>query len=216
MVGRTALIATLIALIAGVVIVPWQSATPPNDYYLNRVKWFADHPAKGRIVLLGDSITARGKWEKAFPGCGIVNRAIEYETTTGALARLDEVERVGAPVSVVMLGANDISQLEPVPGILDRYRRIVRRLGLRSHVIVVSTTLRAADQAAANSEITRLNQALKGDCAKGACRFVDLNAEIAPEGYVGPEYLSDQVHLSQAAYQRWHGIMRSVLDCPAG
>jgi lysophospholipase L1-like esterase len=135
--------------------------------------------------------------------------------TAGALARLDEVARVDARVSVVMLGANDVTQFEPVPEILARYRAIINRLADRSEVIVVSTTLRAASQTEANAEIAALNGALAKECSSGSCRFIDLNAEIAPDGFAAPEFLIDPVHLSPAAYARWREIMRRALGCAA-
>ncbi|QDH33907.1 hypothetical protein [Porphyrobacter sp. YT40] len=145
--------------------------TLANDYYIGRVQWFHDHTAKGRVALLAESITARGKWETALPGCGVVNRAIEYETTSGALARLDKVLRFKAIISVDMLGANDSLQLKSVLETSARYRAIMHRFAGTSQVIDLSTTLRAGSQTDANARIAGLNRALAGECGSGFCHI---------------------------------------------
>jgi len=188
---------------------------PSDRYYFGQVASFEANPVSGRVLMLGDSITARGKWEERLPGCGIVNRAIEFETTAGALARLDEVERVGAKVSMVMLGTNDISNSLPVADIFQRYRQIIVRLGKGSEVIVVSTTLQDASQAENNRQITTLNEALKAECRRGFCRYLDLNDEIALKGAALPSFLIDGVHLSPAGYKRWTEMIRVPLGCAA-
>lgn len=209
------MLAIAIALVSVSILVLWprDELIPTDDFYRSRVASFEANPVKGRVLMLGDSITARGKWEDWLKGCGTVNRAIEFETTAGVLARLDEIERVGAKVSLIMLGANDISRALPFNGIVRRYRQIIERLGKTSQVIVVSTTLRPVGATDKNREISRLNKVLEAECRRGSCRYLDLNAAIAPDGFARPHYLVDGVHLSPAGYERWTEMVRGPLGC---
>lgn len=163
--------------------------------------------------MLGDSITARGRWNELFVGCDIVHRGIEGETTAGAAARLDEVQRIGAKVVVVMLGTNDISHGDPTSDIAARYGSIIVRLGKTAKVFVISTTLRDVSQREINTQIIALNHALQKLCVTGDCTFIDLNATIAPEGFGASEYLVDGLHLSPAAYARWRDLIAKPIGC---
>lgn len=192
---------------------PSDKLIPSDGNYRSRVTSFEANPVKGRVLMLGDSITARGKWGEWLAGCDTVNRAIEFETTAGVLARLDEIERVGAHVSVIMLGTNDISRALPFDGIVQRYRQIIERLRKRSQVIIVSTTLRGATAVEKNRQITKLNNFLKSECNRGSCRYIDINAEIAPNGFTSAPYLVDGIHLSPVGYKRWTKSVKGLLGC---
>lgn len=82
---------------------------PDDKFYRDKVAWYQANPASGRIVILGDSLVWRGKWNQELPNCDIVMRGVEWETTTGLLARIDEIIRVGAEIAVVMVGTNDLA-----------------------------------------------------------------------------------------------------------
>lgn len=43
------------------------------------------------IIFLGDSITARGRFEEFFPGIFLLNRGIGSDTSKGVLNRISEV-----------------------------------------------------------------------------------------------------------------------------
>ena len=62
------------------------------------------------MVFLGDSITQKIEWADFFPGLTVANRGIGYDTTGGALARLDSVIALKPSIVSCMLGINDIAQ----------------------------------------------------------------------------------------------------------
>jgi len=186
---------------------------PDDKFYRDKVAWYQAHPASGRVVILGDSIVWRGRWNQALPECDMVMRGVEWETTTGALARIDEIERVGAEIAVVMLGTNDLEYSQDDQAIFARYRQIISRLNQRSDVFVLSTTLRDVGQSEANFRIEKLNGALERECRSGSCAFMDLNSEIAPDGYILPEYTTDGIHLTPAAYERWRALLAESINC---
>jgi GDSL-like Lipase/Acylhydrolase family len=211
------LIALLVALGGAGVAYLYQARNidqiPDDKFYRDKVAWYQANPASGRVVILGDSLVWRGKWNQELPECDMVMRGVEWETTTGLLARIDEISRVGAETAVVMVGTNDLAYSLDDDAIFERYRQIIGRLNQTADVIVVSTTLRDAGQSDANVRIEKLNGALEGECRSGSCTFLDLNAEIAPEGYILPEYTIDGIHLTPAAYERWRQILTGPIDC---
>ncbi|KEO87828.1 hypothetical protein EH30_00165 [Erythrobacter sp. JL475] len=186
---------------------------PDDKFYRDKVAWYQANPASGRVVILGDSIVWRGKWNQELPDCDMVMRGVEWETTAGLLARVDEIIRVGAETAVVMVGTNDLSYTQQDSAIFGRYRQIINRLNRTAKVIVVSTTLRDAKQNDANVRIRKLNSALERECGSGSCTFMDLNAEIAPTGYLLPEYTTDGIHLTPAAYECWRAMLIGPIGC---
>lgn len=88
---------------------PGPGVPGPGSYYQDRIEMFGRYTERGRIVMLGDSITEQGRWQAMFPCDGIVNQGISGDTTSGALARSERVLATGAEVVFVMLGVNDVT-----------------------------------------------------------------------------------------------------------
>ncbi|WP_252257620.1 GDSL-type esterase/lipase family protein [Erythrobacter aurantius] len=215
---RSLVLTTLMVVLAGAGAAVLHQARnidqiPDDKFYRDKVAWYQANPASGRVVILGDSIVWRGKWDQELPECDMVMRGVEWETTAGLLARIDEITRVGADTAVVMVGTNDLAYSQDDHAIFERYRQVINRLDRTANVIVVSTTLRDAEQNDANARIKKLNSALERECSSGSCTFMDLNAEIAPTGYLLPEYTTDGIHLTPAAYERWRDILVGSIDC---
>lgn len=182
-------------------------------YYEQMVQRYQTNPAHGRVVFIGDSITWRGRWNEALPNCDLVMRAIEGETTEGVLARIEEINRVGAEVAIIMLGANDVLQSDKVDATFERYSKIIDQLDEGTDILIISTTLQSSKQAEKNKKVLELNNLLERKCASGVCSFVNLNSQIAPQGSILQQYTTDGLHLTQAAYERWRGLVTDRIGC---
>src|SRR5438105_5617872 len=62
------------------------------------------------IVMLGDSLTEGAPWRELTGCADLVNRGIGGDTTSGVLARLDEVLKLKPRAIFLMIGVNDISR----------------------------------------------------------------------------------------------------------
>ena len=67
------------------------------------VSQFEELPiASGDTVFLGDSITEGGSWHELFPESSVRNRGIGGVTTSGILARIDQI-RHGKPGQIFLM-----------------------------------------------------------------------------------------------------------------
>ena len=90
------------------------------------VSQFEELPiASGGTVFLGDSITEGGSWHELSPESSVRNRGIGGVTTSGILARIDQI-RHGQPGQIfLMIGTNDLGFGVSQADIVGNVRRIV-------------------------------------------------------------------------------------------
>ena len=63
-----------------------------KEYYQKRIVIFNSEPViKGKIILLGNSITQFGDWKKLLNDSSVINRGIAGDNTHGVLTRLNDV-----------------------------------------------------------------------------------------------------------------------------
>ena len=157
------------------------------------------------LVMVGDSLTARGQWGEHLLGLTIANRGVEGDTTTRLLARLDEISSHDAETIVLMIGINDLGQRLPITEVQARYTEIVRRLAASGSRIIVQSVLRVGkgSRKAEPASIEAFNAWLASIAPRYGCEFLDLNQVLAPDGYLGAVYTIDGTHLSGQGYLRW-------------
>ena len=195
---------------------PLPDEIPEEAYYLQRLDRLDANTPRGRVAMVGDSITERGDWQSQLPQCDVVDLGIEWDTTRGVLARLDAIERAGAEQVFILLGTNDFMRTNDTRAVFERYRQIVATLSRSAEVFVVSTPRRSEDQAEVNQRIGRLNEGLEEYCStSGACSYLNLNAALSPRGFLEEKFTVDGVHFTAAAYDQWAAILARHLTCPA-
>jgi lysophospholipase L1-like esterase len=160
-------------------------------------------------VMFGDSLTERGKWQDMFPNLRIGNRGIGGDDTGGMLARIDTVVRTGARTVFIMAGTNDLSAHAPVADIVDNISQMARILReKRIRVVVQSTLLAGEARAWKNKFIAAINEGLAANARTNGYDYLDINADLAPDGVLPERYTIDGVHLNADGYAVW----RSTLD----
>lgn len=187
------------------------AAAPPAS----RFGWFHDfnvqllqaYPQRGDVVLLGDSITQYGAWHRLLPDVAIVNQGIAGDTIDGLIDRIGSAYTSGARTAVVTIGTNNI-----VTGKLKADSFFAKWAGLiedlRAHgLAVVVVSIPATLSPIINAQIHAMNARLKAHCEARPCRYVDLNATLAPSGRIEGRSTLDGVHFTVAAYQAWAELL---------
>lgn len=181
-----------------------------------------------RVVMLGDSITFHWPAESApaLAGVRIVNRGIPGQTTAQMLLRFEDDVVALEPATVVILaGTNDLRNLNRPPRSLDAtVRQIARNVtamadiadARRIRVLLCAIPPVDADQARSErdpSTIIAANQWLRRFAAARGYPFVDYyKAMVGADGLVRPEYTSDGLHLTPAAYETLEGLLQQALQ----
>lgn len=174
----------------------------------------AESPAKVRIVLLGDSLTANGKdWNPRLGRTDVRNAGQGGYLTGQMLWMLDTCVVAARPeICFVLAGINDLFNDIPSETIFTNQQQIVTRLiagGIRP---VVQSVLFVHDNTALNARIGELNARLREWCAANGIDWLDLNPELADADGLKREYTTDGTHLTEQGYAIWSGRLRNYLD----
>jgi lysophospholipase L1-like esterase len=166
----------------------------------------------GSVTFVGDSLTAQGDWQAAFPDRVVHNQGVSGDTSFQLMARLPAIRRTGARTYLVMVGINDIVWGYDPGRIAGRIQwlRTGLQIGTGARVIVQSTIPCARFRCGPEGLrlVTELNQRL----AEGipAQDYVDLTPVMADADGLKRAYTVDGVHLNAAGYARWQARLREL------
>ena len=181
---------------------PWQW-----PWFRMRYDIIAAFPVHADVVMLGDSLTEGAGWRAMLPGIDVTNQGIVGDTTVGLLLRIDLAKRASPRVVALMIGVNDLLTDQPVDEVHARYAKAISELASPGRCIIVQSTLLTRRGATVNAAISHLNQRLAQTCAEGKCSFVDLNADLAPDGELASDATVDGIHLTARGYTLWRDAL---------
>lgn len=166
------------------------------------------------VVMLGDSVTAGGRWQEMFPEARIVNRGVGGDTVTGLLRRAPRIAAMRPRQVFVLAGINDILSGNRPEEILPRYDKAIAILRSSGAQVYVQPTLacgvRCNDEQRARQQA--FNAALPAIAARHGAVWLDLNVSMAGGGRMKPEYTWDGVHLTGAGYAAWRNVLRPLIQ----
>ena len=166
----------------------------------------------GDTVFLGDSITEGGAWHELFPFSNVRNRGIGGDTTTGVMARLDQITR-GRPKQVFLLiGANDLRLGTSPNVVVTNILAIVAQIHKASPQtqIFVQSVLPSAQYFQESAEV--LNAALAAAVA-GKANWVNLYPLFLDGAGVSIDdsLSNDELHLHGRGYQVWRDAIAHLV-----
>ncbi len=164
-----------------------------------------------RLLLLGDSLIAWGRWERLLPGMTVQNRGIPGEWLAELSLRLggELTASPGCDAVVLQSGTNDL--LGGDAGFPAIYADMLPRLRLlaeeRTVIVLCSLAPMSIIPPPRIQAINRQLQALAAEVEH--CLFLDLAAPFSMPG--PPVFLNDQIHFSIRGYQLWADALRRLL-----
>ena len=166
----------------------------------------------GPVTFVGDSLTAQGDWQAAFPDRVVHNQGVSGDTSFQLMVRLPEIRRTGARTYLVMVGINDIVWGYDPGRIAGRIQwlRTGLQIGTGARVIVQSTIPCARFRCGPEGvrRVAELNQRLAQQTPPRD--YVDLTAVMADTEGLKRAYTVDGVHLNAAGYARWQARLREL------
>jgi len=171
------------------------------------------------VIMLGDSLTAGGHWDRALPRTRLRNLGINGDTCAGVWGRLDEVVGLNPALVYLQIGINDFlrgaTPEELVTGHLRIWAELKDRLpGTTLRVISLFPYLEEAlPGLAPNLDLIDTNRTLAEEAEKAGLVFLDLFRALAdPDHQLRLDFTTDGVHLTPAAYRVWEDRLRRDLD----
>lgn len=185
---------------------PFDPAASP--IYRQKTQIFAsDHPAP--IVMLGDSLTEYGDWERLLDRTDVANQGIPGDVSAGVLERVRALKSQGGTV-FVLIGINDPSHYIPAEETKRNIAGIVEELASRSSTVYLQSLILTRSPKL-NRYVEDINVFERQLCASGQCTYVDLNAALGRDGMLDPAVAIDDVHINAAGYVRWGKVVRGYL-----
>ena len=198
--------------------------TLPNlpEHYVKRLAEFKKQPiVKGKVIMLGNSITEGGNWKKLLKDSTVINRGISGDVTFGVINRLDEIVKRKPSKVFLLIGINDLSRKTPDEVILENLFSIVSRIrsGSPKTEIFVQSILPTNESfknfmpnfKGKSSSILTINTQLQRYADKMKFTYVDLYSKfLDANGLMDAKYATDGLHLNQLGYQHWVSILRST------
>lgn len=173
---------------------------------------------KADVVMVGDSITAGGRWNEIFPEISIANRGVGGDTVRGVRERIPAIQDVGARKIFLMIGTNDVVFDNPVDVIVSEYSKVVRTLKTADTQVYIQSILQCGQMDlctdARRERIGVLNKQLAELAEATGADFIDLNSYLANENGLRSEFTWDGLHLNSAGYTQWRDVLTPYLDGP--
>ena len=168
----------------------------------------------GRVLFLGDSITAGGLWGDLLPDLPTSTRGIGGDTVQDLGARLDGV--LDAPVAVnLMIGTNDLHGLRErhdAAEVAARAEDVVRRIRSAAPEALLLLNSVLPRTALFAPRIRALNERYAELAPRHGATYVDLWPVFAdPSGAIKPALTRDNLHLTPQGYLAWAAALRPHL-----
>ena len=169
--------------------------------------------------MLGDSLTAAGRWDEEFPSRAIRNLGLSGDTCAGLWGRLDQVVGLDPAQIFLQIGINDFLRGASGGEVADGHLRIWGELRARlahSRLLVISLlpyVEAALPYLPLNLDVAAVN-ALIAERA-GVCElpFIDLFGDFCDEDrQLRLDYTSDGLHLTEAGYKVWAEKIRPFIE----
>jgi lysophospholipase L1-like esterase len=167
----------------------------------------------GTIALVGDSLTANGRWDEWLAGERVLNFGVSGSTTNDVVQRLPEIIAAQPDTVVVLIGTNDLAWRRTVEHIVRNIETVlvvVRRDLVDSRILVQSVTPRGTEFA---DQIRDINRHLWQFAPAVRAQYLDLWPALALEdGELRPELTDDGLHLNDLGYEMWLSELLPALE----
>ncbi|MDR1084520.1 MAG: GDSL-type esterase/lipase family protein [Deltaproteobacteria bacterium] len=173
------------------------------------------------IVMLGDSLTAGGRWRQLRQGAEIYNMGVPGDTTSGLWSRVDEALEKKPDFIFLQIGINDLGQGRSAGEIVEQsvliwqeIKEKAPRVGLFvcSLIPVRESYFSNPPRKLKNSYIREVNRQLSEAARKEGVTFIDLFFPLLGSDSELPAALTfDGVHLQAPAYNVWLKTIRPFL-----
>lgn len=168
------------------------------------------------VVLLGDSLTEEGDWETLLPGRPVSNQGYSGYTSAQLLPVAEDIAAKRPRLVLILAGTNDIRDGHPPSWTEANLIEILDRLHAdgSSTTVLLQTLLPRAD---APAEVVATNERVVAVARSRGVPLVDLHP-VFDDGAGGlrPADTRDDLHLSEAGYQRWVEVLEPILAAELG
>jgi lysophospholipase L1-like esterase len=155
------------------------------------------------LLLLGDSLIARGDWRSLEEQWDILNygkggRLLSELNGTQDALPLNESDAI-----IIWCGVNDLNRRTAIPKLIEDYSDLLKNVTDREIKVVVFSIpyVRGVNQSSKRESAKQCNQELKRLCKEYGAEYLNVNAFLSGESGLLEEYSRDGLHLTLAGYK---------------
>ncbi len=215
-----------IALLSGAEPTASRPATspPPDptrfaDEVLRFVEWDRRNTfAQDAVLFVGSSSIRMWATRQSFPDWPVINRGFGGSHTSEVNHYFNKIVRpYNAKVIVLYAGDNDIAAGRSAEQVRDAFVEFVERVReTQGQTPIVYLSIKASGSRWQHwPEMQKANALIRQECENRAhLTYVDVAGPLlAPDGQPRAEYyLPDRLHLSEAGYAVWTGILTPIIE----
>lgn len=188
------------------------------EYRLTRVPEISAEPysalaTRAEVVMVGDSITAGGRWDELFPEVSIINRGVPGDQVGGLELRTQSILGAEPERIFVMIGINDVAALNSNDQIMERFVRVSEALRSQGATLYIQSIIpcRISEFGSCTrqmqEQIRALNSRLGELAAVDGAIYLALDQVMADENGFLEEFSIDGVHPSSAGFAKWRDLI---------
>lgn len=159
------------------------------------------------IVFFGDSHTAGGDWQRAFPDVKSINLGYIGEDVKGMLRRVEAIAAVHPKKVFLMAGINGLQQQSLsdfeywYADLVDSIRSAVPETELYIESVLPVTSY---SDYCDNGKIAEANIIVRKIAEERGLTYVDLHSQYVVDGALPDSMSPDGLHLTEDAYSIWY------------
>jgi lysophospholipase L1-like esterase len=167
------------------------------------------------VVFFGDSETAGGDFQKAFPEVKSINLGYIGEDVKGMLRRVDAIKAVKPKKVFLMAGINGLRNQTMdefeywYAALVDAIQRDVPDAELYIESILPVTCY---SDYCENAKIREANAIIQRMAAERNLHYINVHDAYAHEGALPDAMSYDGLHLTEDAYSIWYEVIRKSID----
>lgn len=165
------------------------------------------------IVFFGDSHTAYGHFNTAFPDIQSINLGYMGEDPKGMLRRVEVIQAVSPHKIFLMAGLNGLSE-QSMPEFESAYCTLIDSIlsAVPGAELYIENILPVNDDIDLNRKIIEANKVIQKISGDRDLTYIDLYSLYAVNSELPQDITNDGVHLKTEAYSIWYASLRPYIS----
>lgn len=167
------------------------------------------------VVFFGNSITAMGDFQDAFPNVKSINMGYMGDDTKGMLRRVDAIKSVQPKKVFLMAGINGLMEQTDedferrYATLVDSIQRAVPDAQLFLESIL---PIRSLYYESDNAHICKANAIIRKIAEARGLEYIDLYSLYVKDGALSGDMTRDGIHLTDEAYTIWYEAIEFMIN----
>lgn len=165
------------------------------------------------VVFFGDSHTAYGHFQTAFPSVHSINLGYMGESTKGMLRRVPVIQSVCPHTVFLMAGLNGLAE-QSMSDFESAYCTLVDSIlsAVPDAELYILNILPVNDDVALNQKIINANQIVQAIAEARNLTYIDIYSLYVVNNELPQDVTHDGVHLIPEAYASWYDLIRPFIQ----